>query len=91
MVREVKRKGYEAWAKDVGFGRRWAVETAIGSFKAMFGEYVAARTFEAAQWEAGFKGRGVQPALLNRLRKTRGGAEEKPLQREKEIIMQQGT
>ena len=55
VVREVKRKGYEAWAKEVGFGRRWAVETAIGSFKAMFGEYVAARTFEAAQWEVGLK------------------------------------
>ncbi|MEM2958604.1 MAG: IS5 family transposase [Candidatus Jordarchaeaceae archaeon] len=55
VVREVKRKGYKAWAREVGFGRRWAVETAIGSFKAMFGEYVAARTLEAAQWEVGLK------------------------------------
>ncbi|MEM2047676.1 MAG: hypothetical protein QXZ06_07330 [Candidatus Jordarchaeales archaeon] len=43
----------------MGFGRRWAVETAIGSFKALFGEYVMARTRETAQWEAGLKGRGV--------------------------------
>ncbi|MEM2145745.1 MAG: IS5/IS1182 family transposase, partial [Candidatus Jordarchaeaceae archaeon] len=54
-VRNVKRKGYKAWAWEVGFGRRWAVETAIGSFKALFGEYVAARTLEAAQWEVGLK------------------------------------
>lgn len=54
-VRHVKRNGYEAWAREVGFGRRWAVETAIGSFKALFGEYVAARTLEAAQWEVGLK------------------------------------
>jgi hypothetical protein len=55
VVRRVKRKGHEVWAREVGFGRRWAVETAIGSFKAMFGEYVAARTLEAAQWEVGLK------------------------------------
>jgi hypothetical protein len=39
----------------VGFGRRWAAETATGSFKAMFGEYVAACTLEAAQWEVELK------------------------------------
>ena len=55
VVRYVKRHGYKAWAREVGFGRRWAVETAIGSFKAMFGECVAARTLEAAQWEVGLK------------------------------------
>nr|MDO8080353.1 IS5 family transposase [Candidatus Freyarchaeota archaeon] len=55
VVRQVKRNGYKAWAREAGFGRRWAVETAIGSFKAMFGEYVAARTLEAAQWEVGLK------------------------------------
>jgi hypothetical protein len=55
VVRYIKEHGYKAWAKEVGFGRRWAAETAIGSFKAMFGEYVAARTLEAAQWEVELK------------------------------------
>lgn len=55
VVRFIKRHGYETWKKKVGFGRRWAVETAIGSFKALFGEYVAARTLQSAQWEVGLK------------------------------------
>ncbi|MEM3564524.1 MAG: hypothetical protein QXR19_14920 [Candidatus Jordarchaeaceae archaeon] len=58
-MRNVKRKGYKAWAREVGFGRRWDVETAIGPFKALFGEYVAARTLEDATGEAGFKSSGV--------------------------------
>jgi len=55
VVRKVKRDGYEAWTREVGFGRRWAVETAIGSFKALFGEYLAARTLETTQLEVGLK------------------------------------
>jgi len=74
----------------VGFGRRWAVETAIGSFKATFGECVMARTLEAAQLEAGPQGRGVQPALPEPPPKSRGGAEEKPHQKKEETIMQHG-
>ncbi|MHA1363956.1 MAG: hypothetical protein ACTSP1_15685 [Candidatus Freyarchaeota archaeon] len=58
----MKRYGLEAWKRMVGFGRRWAVETAIGSFKAMFGECVMARTLEAAQLEVGLK-----VAVYNRL------------------------
>jgi len=42
----------------------WAVETAIGSFKAMFGESVMARTVEAAQLEVGLK---VAVYMYNRL------------------------
>jgi hypothetical protein len=36
-------------------GEDGLLKTAIGSFKAMFGEYVAARTLEAAQWEVELK------------------------------------
>ena len=35
MVREL---GYETWAETVGYGRRWAVETAYSTFKRLFGE-----------------------------------------------------
>ncbi len=62
VVRFIKRHGYKAWVEKVGFGRRWAVETAIGSFKAMFGECVAAQTLQAAQREVGLK-----VAVYNRL------------------------
>ena len=30
--------GYETWAETVGYGRRWAVETAYSTFKRLFGE-----------------------------------------------------
>ena len=62
VVRLIKQHGYETWKSRVGFGRRWAVETAMGSFKAMFGEGVAARTLQAAQLEVGLK-----VAVYNRL------------------------
>ena len=35
MIREL---GYESWAETVGYGRRWAVETAYSTFKRLFGE-----------------------------------------------------
>ena len=62
VVRRVRKHGLRVWKRMVGFGRRWAVETAIGSFKAMFGESVMARTVEAAQLEVGLK-----VAVYNRL------------------------
>lgn len=62
VVRQVRKHGLRVWKRMVGFGRRWAVETAIGSFKAMFGESVMARTVEAAQLEVGLK-----VAVYNRL------------------------
>ena len=62
VVRFIKRRGYKTWVEKVGFGRRWAVETAIGSFKTMFGESVTARTLQAAQREVGLKA-----AVYNRL------------------------
>ncbi|MHA1208098.1 MAG: hypothetical protein ACTSRF_02500, partial [Candidatus Freyarchaeota archaeon] len=59
---QVRKHGLRVWKRMVGFGRRWAVETAIGSFKAMFGESVMTRTVEAAQLEVGLK-----VAVYNRL------------------------
>ena len=42
----VRSLGYEGWADLVGYGRRWAVETAYSSFKRLFGEHSLARSFE---------------------------------------------
>ena len=39
----VRSLGYEGWAEAVGYGRRWAVETAYSTFKRLFGEHSLAR------------------------------------------------
>jgi hypothetical protein len=39
----VRSLGYEGWAKLVGYGRRWAVETVYSTFKRLFGEHSMAR------------------------------------------------
>jgi len=45
-VRERDRLGgQDAWSKANCYGDRWAVESAFGSFKNIFGEYVTAKTF----------------------------------------------
>jgi len=46
-VREFQELGYEAWAKEYGYGRRWMVETAFSTFKRMFGEHSLARTMDS--------------------------------------------
>jgi hypothetical protein len=38
--------GYGTWAELVGYGWRWAVETAYSTFKRLFGEHSLARGFE---------------------------------------------
>jgi hypothetical protein len=45
-VELVRSLGYGGWAELVGYGRRWAVETAYSTFKRMFGEGSLARSFE---------------------------------------------
>jgi hypothetical protein len=45
-VELVRKLGYEGWAERVGYGRRWAVETAYSTFKRLFGEHSLARSFE---------------------------------------------
>jgi len=45
-VRQSMDLGYEAWAEEKGYGRRWAVETAFSTFKRLFGEHSMARTRE---------------------------------------------
>lgn len=36
--------GYEAWAGEKGYGRRWMAETAFSTFKRLFGEHSLARS-----------------------------------------------
>ena len=38
--------GYDGWAKEKGYGRRWMVETAFSTFKRLFGEHCLARTID---------------------------------------------
>jgi len=45
-VELVRSLGYGGWAESVGYGRRWAVESAYSSFKRVFGEHSLARGFE---------------------------------------------
>jgi len=45
-VREFQELGYEGWAVEKGYGRRWAVETAFSTFKRMFGEHSLARSMD---------------------------------------------
>ena len=45
-VREFLELGYEGWAVEKGYGRRWAAETAFSTFKRLFGEHSLARTMD---------------------------------------------
>jgi hypothetical protein len=38
--------GYETWAEEKGYGRRWAAETAFSTFKGLFGEHSLARSMD---------------------------------------------
>ncbi len=50
-VREFLELGYEGWAVEKGYGRRWAVETAFSTFKRMFGEHSLARSMDCIRKE----------------------------------------
>jgi hypothetical protein len=43
-VSVIRALGYDGWARVVGYGRRWAMETAYSSFKRLFGEGVLGRS-----------------------------------------------
>ncbi len=45
-VEEFLELGYEDWAEEKGYGRRWAVETAFSTFKRLFGEHSLARSMD---------------------------------------------
>ena len=45
-VEEFLELGYEGWAVEKGYGRRWAVETAFSTFKRLFGEHSLARSMD---------------------------------------------
>jgi len=38
--------GYDGWAVEKGYGRRWMTETAFSTFKRLFGEHSLAQTME---------------------------------------------
>ena len=46
-VGRIREVGYEAWARLMGYGRRWAVETVYSTFKRVFWEHSLARSFES--------------------------------------------
>ncbi len=50
-VREFQELGYEDWAREKGYGRRWAAETAFSSFKRLFGEHSLARSMDSIRNE----------------------------------------
>jgi transposase len=45
-VREFLELGYEGWAMEKGYGRRWAAETAFSTFKRRLGEHSLARSMD---------------------------------------------
>jgi hypothetical protein len=45
-VERYRRVGHGGWARLVGYGRRWSVETAYSTFKHVFGEGCMAVTLE---------------------------------------------
>jgi len=50
-VREFQGLGYEGWAEEKGYGRRWAAETAFSTFKRLFGEHSLARSMDCIRKE----------------------------------------
>ncbi len=45
-VREFQELGYEGWAREKGYSRRWAAEMAFSMSKRMFGGYSLARSMD---------------------------------------------
>lgn len=45
-VGQIRELGYGTWVELVGYGGRWAVETAYSAFKRPFVEHSLARSFE---------------------------------------------
>jgi len=54
-VEQFRDLGYDAWAKEKGYGRRWMAETAFSTFKRLFGEHSLARTLDNITRELGAK------------------------------------
>ena len=50
-VRLIRRIGDEGWARMMGYGKRWAVETAFSTFKRQYGEYCMAKNMESVKKE----------------------------------------
>ena len=59
VVELVRSMGYEGWVKLMGYGGRWAVETACSTFKRLFGEHSLARSFECIARRAQYVGEHV--------------------------------
>jgi hypothetical protein len=50
-VGQIRELGYGTWAELVGYGGRWAVETAYSTFKRLFGEHSLARSLACIAME----------------------------------------
>ena len=50
-VGQIRELGYGTWAELVGYGGRWAVETAYSTFKRLFGEHSLSRSLECIAME----------------------------------------
>ena len=50
-VMMLKRRGEEEWGRTMGYGRRWAAETAFSTFKRLYGEYCMAKNMESISKE----------------------------------------
>ena len=46
-VGQIRELGYGTWVELVGYGERWAVETAYSTFKRVFGEHSLSRSLES--------------------------------------------
>jgi len=50
-VKLIKRISDEVWARMVGYGKRWAVETVFSTFKRQYGEYCMAKSMKSIEKE----------------------------------------
>jgi len=50
-VEEFLGLGYDGWAVEKGYGRRWAVEMAFSTFKRLFGEHSLDRSMDCIRKE----------------------------------------
>lgn len=55
LTEEQKKENQKQWKRDVGYGRRWAAEIAISTFKRVLGENVSARIWCNVVREIKFK------------------------------------
>ena len=60
-----KELGEKEWGRMVGYGRRWAAETAFSTFKRLYGEYCMAKNMETIAKELAAKAYNMVINLRN--------------------------